>query len=163
MFASLLGALVADVNRQVGWAKDEARRQTRHTALTGALAGVAALAALGAVVVGLIALDSWLAMRVGPFAALGLIGGGLLLVAVILFVLAFGRRRPRLASRPPLLMAQSAALLGALRRGSDDEKTAGNEQTSNPATDPLRHDSQSTLLVTLVLAALAGLIAGRRL
>ena len=52
MFAPLLGAIRADIDRQVGWAKDEVRRQTRYATLTGVLAGVAALAALGAIVVG---------------------------------------------------------------------------------------------------------------
>jgi amino acid transporter len=89
MLAAFLGAVRADIDRQIGWAKDETRRQTRYTALIGGLASVAALAALGAIVVGLITLDSWLAMQAGPFAALGMIGGGLLLLALILFALAF--------------------------------------------------------------------------
>ena len=47
MFAPLLGAIRADIDRQVGWAKEEVRRQTSYATLTGALAGAAALAALG--------------------------------------------------------------------------------------------------------------------
>ena len=88
------------------------KRQTRYTALTGILSVVAALAALGAVIVGLIALHSWLAMQTGLFVAHGLIGGGLLLLALILFALALIRRRPRLAARPPLQIARPAALFG---------------------------------------------------
>ena len=94
MFAALLGAVRADIDRQIGWAKHEVKRQTRYTALIGILAGVAALATLGAIVVGLIALHSWLAMQIGPFVAHGVIGGGLLLLALVLFALAFIRRRP---------------------------------------------------------------------
>ena len=101
MFAALLGAVRADIDRQIGWAKHEVKRQTRYTALIGILAGVAALATLGAIVVGLIALHSWLAMQIGPFVAHGVIGGGLLLLALVLFALAFTRRRPRLVARPP--------------------------------------------------------------
>jgi len=71
MFAALLGAVRADIDRQIGWAKHEVKRQTRYTALIGILAGVAALATLGAIVVGLIALHSWLAMQIGPFVAHG--------------------------------------------------------------------------------------------
>ena len=48
MFAELRSAVYADIDRQIVWAKDQLKRQTRHTALTGILAGVAALAALGA-------------------------------------------------------------------------------------------------------------------
>jgi hypothetical protein len=121
MFAALRSAVRADIDRQIGWAKDQLKRQTRHTALTGILACVAALAALGAVIVGLIALHSWLAMRAGPFVAHGLIGEGLLLLALILFALALIRRRPRLAARPPLQIAGPAALLGTLGQGSHEK------------------------------------------
>ena len=67
MFAALRSAVRADIDRQIGWAKDQLERQTRYTALMAILVGVAALAALGAVIVGLIALYSWLAMQTGPF------------------------------------------------------------------------------------------------
>ena len=163
MFAPLLGAIRADIDRQVGWARDEVRRQTRYATLTGVFAGVAALAALGAIVVGLIALYLWLSMQTDPFIALAVIGGGLLLLAVLLFALAFTRRRPRLAVRPQLQIAQPAALLGTLRPASYDKIVAGDEPTLNLATETVRHGSRSALLGTLVLVAVAGLIAGRRL
>jgi len=163
MFAPLLGAIRADIDRQVGWARDEVRRQTRYATLTGVFAGVAALAALGAIVVGIIALYLWLSMQTDPFIALAVIGGGLLLLAVLLFALAFIRRRPRLAVRPQLQIAQPAALLGTLRPASYDKIVAGGEPTLNLATETVRHGSRSALLGTLVLVAVAGLIAGRRL
>ena len=163
MFVALRSAVRADIDRQIGWAKDQVKRQTRHTALTGILAGVAALAALGAVTVGLIALHSWLAMQTGPFVAHGLIGGGLLLLALILLALALIRRRPRLAARPPLQIAQPAALLGGLRQGSDDKIVTGGEQTLKLATGTLRDGPLSTLLGTLALAVAIGLLLGRRL
>jgi hypothetical protein len=34
MFASLLDAIRADIDRQIGWAKVEVRRQTRYSVLT---------------------------------------------------------------------------------------------------------------------------------
>ena len=163
MFAPLLGAIRADIDRQVGWARDEVRRQTRYATLTGVFAGVAALAALGAIVVGIIALYLWLSMQTDPFIALAVIGGGLLLLAVLLFALAFTRRRPRLAVRPQLQIARPAALLGTLRPASYDKIVAGGEPTLKLATETVRHGSRSGLLGTLVLVAVAGLIAGRRL
>src|SRR5262249_3345228 len=45
MFAALRSAVRADIDQQIGWAKDQLKRQTRYTALMGILAGVAALAA----------------------------------------------------------------------------------------------------------------------
>ena len=128
----------------------------------GIVAGVAALAALGAVVVGLIALHSWLAMQTGPFVAHGLIGGGLLLLALILFALAF-IRRPRLAARPPLQIAAPAALLGGLRQGRHDKVVAGGEQTLRLASGALRDGLRPTLLGALALAVAVGLLAGLRL
>jgi hypothetical protein len=163
MFAALLGAVRADIDRQIGWAKHEVKRQAGHTALVGILAGVAALATLGAVVVGLIALHSWLAVQIGPFVAHGLIGGGLLLLASVLFALAFIRRRPRLVAPPPLQVAHPAALLGRLRQGSYDKVFAGGEQTLKRATDTLRDGPRSALLGTLAIAAVVGLIVGRHL
>jgi hypothetical protein len=162
MFARLLDGVRADIDRQIDWAKVEVRRQTRYTTLIGFLAGMAGLAALGAIVVGLIALYFWLAMQVGPFTAFGMIGGGLLLLALMLFVPAFIWRRPRLASRPRLQMGP-AVLLGTLRQGSYDKMIGGSEQTLKLATGTLRHGSRSALLGTLALAAVVGLIAGRRL
>ena len=163
MLAALRSAVRADIDRQIGWAKDQLKRQTRHTALTGILACVAALAALGAAVVGLIALHSWVAMQRGPFVAHGLIGGGLLLLALILFALALIRRRPRLAARPPLQITGPAALLGGLRKGGHDKVVTGGKQTLKLATGALRDGPLSTLLGTLALAVAVGLLVGRRL
>ena len=163
MFAALLGAVRADIDRQIGWVKHEVKRQAGYTALVGTLAGVAALAILGAVVVGLIALHSWLATQIGPFAAHGLIGRGLLLLASLVLALAFILRRPELVARPPLQVAQPAALLGTLRQGSYDKVFAGGEQTLKLATDTLRDGPRSALLGTLAIAAVVGLIVGRHL
>ena len=163
MFVALRSAVRADIDRQIGWAKDQVKRQTRYTALTGILAGVAALAALGAVIVGLIALHSRVAMQRGPFIAHGLIGGGLLLLALIVFALALIRRRPRLAARPPLQIAGPAALLGGLTQGRHTKVVAGGEQTLRLATGALRDGSRSTLLGALALAVAVGLLVGRRL
>ena len=38
MLAALLNAVRADLDRQVGWAREEARRQIRHVAVIGAIA-----------------------------------------------------------------------------------------------------------------------------
>src|SRR5689334_10513841 len=129
MFAPLMDAVRSDIDRQVGWARGEVRRQTRHTALIGALGGVATLAALGAIIAGLIALYFWLSIELNPFAALGIIGGGLLLLALILFALVVTSQRPRLASRPQLLLAQPTALIGTFKRGVDDRRIASQEDS----------------------------------
>jgi hypothetical protein len=163
MFAPLLNGIRADIDQQIDWAKGEIRRQTRYTVLIGMLASTATLAVLGAIIVGLIALYFWLAPQVGPFTALGAIGGGLLLLALVLLLPTFVWGRPRVASRPPLQIAHPAALFGSLRQGSYDKVIAGSDQTLKFATSTVRQGSLPALLGTLVLAAMLGLIAGRRL
>ena len=149
MLALLLGAVCADIDRQVSWAKTGVRRQTRHTALVAALSGVAVLAALGADIAGLIAVYTWLATQLGPLIALGMIGRGLLLLAVILFTLAFVARRPPLASRPPLGSCSPVTILGATRK---DHYLTSPDPTLKLATDTVRYGSRSAMLATLAVA-----------
>jgi hypothetical protein len=163
MFAPLLGVVRADVARQVGWAKNEIRRQTRHSVIIAVLAILAGLAVMGAVVVGLIALHLWLAMQYGPFVAHGVIGGGLLLLALIMFALAFARRRPRLASRPALQSARPAAFVGTLGHTGYDRVVEASGQALHITTNTLRRGSRPALFGTLALVSAVGLIVGRRL
>ena len=163
MFASLLGAIRADIDRQVDWAKGQVRRQASYTVLTGVLAAVAALAALGAAGVGITALYFWLSMQVDPFVALGIIGGGLVLLALILLAVAFVRQRPRLALRPRLQIAQPAALVETLLPRSYGRTTAGGERMLALTTETVRQGSRPALLGTLLVVAVVGLITGRRL
>lgn len=162
MFARLLRVIRADLDRQIGWARGEALRQTRHTALTGALAGAAGLAVLGAIVVGVIALYSWLAAQTDPSTALGVIGGGLLLLAFILLALAFVRRRPRPAARPPVQITRPAALFG-LAQAPRDKILTDREPTLKLVTETLRQGSRSALWGTIALVAIVGVITGRGL
>ena len=163
MLASLKDAVRADIDRQIGWARGEIGRQTRHTALIGSLAAAAALATLGAIIIGLIALYFWLSEQLGAFTALGIIGVGLLVVALILFAPVFMWRRPRPALRPRLQIAQPSALIGTLARGNDTKRIAGKEHAVALLTDTVRHSPPTTLLGVLLIAAVVGMVTGRRL
>jgi MFS family permease len=163
MFAPLLGAVRADIDRQMGWAREEVRRQVRYAALVGVIVGMVALAAIGALIVGLIALHSWLAPQVGSLTALGMIGAGLLLLMMILLLVAFSLRRPELKTRPALQVVQPAALLRTGTNLGFDQATATGKDSLRFATDALREGSRSELLGALALIALAGMIAGRKL
>ena len=83
--------------------------------------GGASLAAIGVIVVGLIAVYFWLEIQAGLF-AVSVIGDGLLLLALILFVLAFGREGPGLALPPRLQIMQPVALRGTLRQGTRSDR-----------------------------------------
>jgi hypothetical protein len=163
MFAPLLGAVRADIDRQVGWVQNEVRRQIRYAGLAGALGALSALAALGALVVGLIALHAWLATRIGPLASLGAIGGGLLAVALILLVALLLVRRPRPGARPALMIARPPALFGALAPAPATRAVAGGEAALRLATGALQEGSRSQLVGALAFIAVVGMIAGRGL
>jgi hypothetical protein len=163
MFTQLLRAVRSDVDGQIGWAKNEIKRQTRHTALIGVLASAGALAALGAIVVGLVALHHWLALQFGPFAAYGTIGGSLLLLAGILFTFGAVRQRPQVASPPPLQIAQPVGFIGTLREGGYGDAISIGTRGLNAATTSLSNFDRKALLGTLAIAAVVGLAAGRRL
>ena len=72
-------------------------------------------------------------------------------------------RRPRITSRPRLQITRPAVLFGTLGQTGYDTLTASSDQALKLATNTLRHSSSSAILGTLVLAAIMGLIAGRRL
>jgi hypothetical protein len=163
MFGKLVDLARADLDRQIGWVKGEIRRQGRYAALTATLAAAAALSALGAVVVGCIALYSWLAMRYGPSVALGALGGGFALLAFMLFVLAFARHRPKVRHAPTLQSTRPATLANTFKQAGYGDAVAAGEQVSKMAIDTLRHGSRQALFGTLALAAVVGLIVGRRL
>jgi len=163
MLDRLLGIVRADVDQQIGWVGTEIKRQTRYTALTGGLVAAAAFAALGAFVVGLITLDTWLGLQYGPLVAHSLIGAGLLLLALILGALAFAQQRPKLAPRPALQSVQPAALLGAFKQGRYGEAIAVGDQALKVTTDTLRNGSRPTVFGVLVVAGLVGLIMARKL
>jgi len=163
MFAPLLGAVRADIDRQAGWAREEARRQIRYAVFVGAIAGMAALAAIGALAVGLIALHLWLAPQVGSLPALGVIGAGLLLLMLVLLLVAFSLRRPGLKTRPALQMARPAALLRTSTSLSAVQAIATGKDSLRLATDTVREGTRSEVLGALALIAVAGMIAGRRL
>lgn len=161
MLAVLLNAVRADLDRQMGWARDEAWRQIRYIAVIGTIAAMAALAALGVLIVGLIALHAWLTPQVGSFASLGIIGAGLLSLTLVLLLVVLLLRRPGLKTRPALQVGQPATLF---RTNTQPNQTiAAGEDSLRLATNTSREGTRSELLGALALIAVAGVIAGRRL
>jgi hypothetical protein len=163
MFGKLVGLVRADIDRQIAWVKAEVGRQGRYAAVTAALVVVAVLSALGAIVVGCTALYWWLESRYGPAVAFAVLGGGFALIAFMLFVLAFARHRPTVRPAPTLQSVRPAILVNSLKQAGYGDAVAAGEQVSRLANDNLRHGSRQTLFGTLALAAVVGLIVGRRL
>jgi hypothetical protein len=122
---------------------------------------MAALAALGVLIVGLIALHAWLTPQVGSFASLGIIGTGLLSLTLVLLLVVSLLRRPELKTRPALRVGQPATLF---RTNTQSNQTiAAGEDSLHFATNTSREGTRSELLGALALIAIAGVIAGRRL
>lgn len=163
MSSRLLGIVRADIDQQIGWVESEIKRQTRYLGLTSGLAAAAAFTALGAIVVALIALHTWLGMQYGPFVAHGLIGGGLLLFSLILGTLAFARQRPKLGSRPALQSLQPATLFKALQEGGHSHAIAAGDQALRISSDAMRGGSRPIVFGMLAVAGVVGLIMARGL
>jgi hypothetical protein len=85
--------LKARIEQRVEHAADQAKHVVRDAVVTVALAAGAAVTAVAAIAVGLVALARWVADYYGPFTALGLVGGILLLATVTLAAVAVGRQR----------------------------------------------------------------------
>jgi hypothetical protein len=163
MFGRLADLVRADIDRQIAWLKAELGRQSRYAVLTLVFAAAAALCALGAIVVGCVALYWWLAMRYGPNVAFAVLGSGFALLAFMLFVLAFARHRPKLQHPPALQSVRPVTLVNTAKQAGYADAIRAGEQVSKIANDTLRHGSRQSLFGTLALAAVVGLIVGRRL
>jgi hypothetical protein len=124
---------------------------------------VGTLAALGALIDGLIALHSGLAPQVGSLAALGMIGAGLLLLMLVLLLVAYSLRRPRVKTRPDLQVVRAATLFRIGTNLSAKQAIATGEDSLRLATDTLREGTRSELLGALLLIGIVGVIAGRSL
>lgn len=184
MFQTILALVKSDIGRQVAWAGAEAKRQAQVAILTAAFAVGGALAAVGTVIIALMALYTWADMRYGPLVAFAIVGGTTALVAIALFCIAFMRGAPRPTERPAILLTDPAALKTAVKQDLSHESaalletlkqssfgpavTAGEnalntgEQAVRFATNHMRYGSRPSLLATLEVAAALGLVLGRR-
>jgi hypothetical protein len=142
MISMLLGVIGIDLKREV-----------RGLVVTISLALAGAILAILALCIGLRALYLWLEMQLGVFPALGILGGASVLLAILLFFCAFRRGRKakpvRRAANP--VQTSAAALAEAT------------EQAVHGATDSVRHGSRKQMYTTILIAALAGLLLGRKL
>jgi hypothetical protein len=185
MFPTLFALIRSDIRRQVAWLRTEAKRQSQSVALTAGFAVGGALALIGTIIIGLMALYTWAEMEYGPLIAFAIVGATTGAVAIILFCLAFLRPQAKAAAQPAVRSADpamlknavtqdlshdSAVLLETLKRSSiGPAVTAGEnalktgEQAVRFATNHLRGGSRPSLLATLGVAAVVGLVLGRRI
>jgi hypothetical protein len=118
----------------VGDAADQAKHVVQDAVVSAALVSCAAVAAVAAIAIGLVALARWVADYYGPFTALGVVGGILVLATVILVAVAVGRQRLSRragsgAKVPQSVVGRSATDIGA----ASSVDAAQAEMTASPA------------------------------
>ena len=147
--------MVATLLRLVGI---DVKRLARETAITIVLAMLGAFAAMVALALGFVALYLWLELKLGTFAALGILGGTSALLAGVLFAIAFLRapRKPRARAEDAFRTAVDPvqASTAAIARAADE--------AVNGAADIVRSGSRQQIAGTIAVAALIGWVLGRR-
>lgn len=145
--------MIATLLRFVGI---DLKRLARDAAITVALAMAGVFAAILALALGCVALYLWLALELGTFAALGVLGGSAALLAIVLFAVAFWRapRKPRAqagdALRAPAVPDSSAVLA----------RTA--DEAMHGAAEIVRNGSGQQIAGTVAVAVLVGWLLARR-
>ncbi|MFD1331123.1 phage holin family protein [Methylopila musalis] len=149
MWRTLVKAGVGFATLDVGLRIQRLKRSIAFYAVAGVLAFFAVAALL-------VALGFVLAPHLGAAGAAGAIGGALLVLAGV-FALVAGSK-PRRAAPPPVI-AQVSSGLRAARDTVSDTLSSAAPSRGLPAGAP----SRSRSLNVVLLAALAGVILGRRL
>jgi hypothetical protein len=148
--------MVATLLRLVGI---DVKRLAREAAITIVLAMLGALVAMLALTFGVIDLYLWLELKLGIFAALGILGGTSALLAGALFAIAFlrGPRKPRTHTHDAL-----RAAAGPVQASATAIAQAADEAV-NGAANIVRYGSREQIASTIAAAVLIGWVLGRRI
>jgi hypothetical protein len=152
--------------------------QIKATTLLVGFAFIGGAAAIATFIIILVALYRWVDLYYGPFPALAALGAVTALLSIVMFVLAFRRRPRKSASTPPSRStppAQSGAVsavlpplppnatfLDVLRHRFSTRVAGAGDETLDAAVHFMRTGSRSVLFGTLAVAALVGVMIGRR-
>lgn len=147
--------MVATLLRFVGI---DLRRMAREAAVTLALIVFGAFAAILAFAAGFAALYLWLDELLGTFAALGILGGASALLAIVLFAVAF-RRAPR---KPGVYAEDALRAAAGLAPASVATLARTADEAAKGITEIVGNGSRQQIIGTIALAALIGLVFGRR-
>jgi hypothetical protein len=148
--------MVATLLRLVGI---DVKRLAREAAITIVLAMLGAFVVMLALTFGVIDLYLWLELKLGMFAALGILGGTSALLAGALFAIAFlrGSRKPR---------THTDDVLGAVADPVQASATAiaqAADEAVNGAANIVRYGSREQIASTIAAAVLIGWVLGRRI
>lgn len=148
--------MVATLLRLVGI---DVKRLAREAAITIVLAMLGAFVAMLALTFGVIDLYLWLELKLGIFAALGILGGTSALLAGALFAIAFlrGSRKPRTHTDDAF-----RATAGPVQASATAIAQAADEAV-NGAANIVRYGSREQIASTIAAAVLIGWVLGRRI
>ena len=134
------------------------KQLARDAAITTVLAMFGAFAAMLALALGIVALYLWFELKLGTFAALGILGGTSALLAVVVFAIAF-RRAPR---KPPDRSEDTLrAVTGSVQAPVAAIARAADEAVKGAA-EIVRSGSPRQIAGTIAMAVLIGWLLGRR-
>jgi hypothetical protein len=136
----------------------DVKRLAREATITIVLAMLGAFVAMLALTFGVVALYLWLELKLGIFAALGILGGTSALLAGALFAIASlrGSRKPRTHTDDAL-----RAVAGPMQASAGAIAQAADEAVKGAA-DIVRYGSRQQIAGTIATAALIGWALGRR-
>jgi hypothetical protein len=146
----------------------EAKRQVIDTSVTVGIAFLGVFLGLLAIIVGLIALYTWVAASEGPFVAFAAVGGTTAGLAIFMFLVAAMRAR-RGSHHDSAEPSSYTATVRAPKSSLADAVKYDAARTATVASDAVRasgkmlgNSSREVLVATIALAMIAGFVAGRR-
>ena len=165
--------------------KSEIRHEVREVSIAAGILLGAILCAIGAFVVGLLALHLWIAVTYGRFHALAAVGGVLLVCALIFLTIAMAYARrpykaPAVTAAIPVIpvtpvakpavyatefvapLGSDASLIDVMLHRVSNRAAGATDEAIDVATDLVRKGPATTLVATLLITAALGWTIGRR-
>jgi hypothetical protein len=187
MLATLLRLVGIDLQRQLAHLRAQAedfknrttlevQHKVADTSITIGIAFVGLFFVLLTVVVALVALYLWVDMQRGPFAALAAVGLATGIMAALTFAIVAARSPRPLPKRPiaspvrpaPAALANypsavsGASLLEGVTSKLADRTAAAAHEALDSAAEMVRKSPREAIIGTLAVAAVIGVVIGRR-
>jgi hypothetical protein len=180
MVASLMRMVGFDLQRQLARLQASAedfkartmadvRREAMSIGVTLGLVFTGLMLVLMTLAAALGGLYLWVEIWEGPLVALGVVGLTTALLAILMFAVAGSRNRRTPVERDsPAASASaspfphSASLMEGVSQQVGGRAAAATADVLDNAADAVRHGSRETILAVLALAAVAGVVIGRR-
>jgi hypothetical protein len=164
--------------------EDEVRQEVKEAGVMAGLAFAAIAALAGTCVVALMALYMWVDMQKGPFIALAAVGSLTTLSAAILFAVTMARANRKTTVRPAAVVpprpamatpraalnastlmqppSANASMFEVITHRMTTRAAGATDEAIDAASELVGNGSRGTLIGTLVVTVLVGLMIGRQ-